>query len=627
MTTRNSSDMSARVVKRYLQAGVQPIQDLAGVQTWVSKNRQDGVQDDRTAPEKSRADYQDGVPQRDRVLPLPSGHPKGRDEQRLGPPISNTPPDSSGAPLGHSQAPNPNAIPNQPDGKPLHQRPRSSGLPGEQYGHPYIESWNTTGLARRTMTADDHLATNTTDSKNRQLSKGDITVHYPRKRQRRQKGALKRYYEKRKFKLRTRNRLTVRNKAKRYYRRNKARIKRYQALYRRNSSRFKRYEGGGNTSISQRDNRQRRASMQKDAVRDILSVMYKQIHAPVAQTSVLSGELVGEELIARARYRSGPGSRSTPQMQRARGIRSRRRTPSRLKSRKYNKRYYKKNRARIRMQNKKWRKKNRTKLKRYVAPSHKKAASAFLVPLTFLLEGGLCLFRGFGSDLSSVEVHDFEFGSLSIPTREFFALVEWIDDEDREVFIDLSEEILDNYSLVETDMRSEQRVWGSLLGLNGSIRLASGIGQDQATLAALQILLAVLRGAHWSHWTSHWQASGASYYGDHQLLQRIYEGVVEEIDTLAEKIVGTYGAGAVKPVDQAQLMVNTLLPIAELQSEGDPLKRALIVEEALQKLFKKVYSRLKASDSLSLGLDDFIMSMANNHETYLYLLRQRHRNS
>jgi DNA-binding ferritin-like protein len=148
--------------------------------------------------------------------------------------------------------------------------------------------------------------------------------------------------------------------------------------------------------------------------------------------------------------------------------------------------------------------------------------------------------------------------------------------------------------------------------------------QDPA-LATLQVLLAILRGAHWAHWTSHWQVKGMSYYGDHELLQRIYEGLIEEIDTLAEKIVGKYGSQAVAPVDQAQIMANTLLPLAEAEAQSDPILRALIIEEALQKVFKNVYDALKKMDAMSLGMDDFIMSMANTHETFQYLLRQRTR--
>lgn len=161
--------------------------------------------------------------------------------------------------------------------------------------------------------------------------------------------------------------------------------------------------------------------------------------------------------------------------------------------------------------------------------------------------------------------------------------------------------------------------WAQLLGLS-RVRTAS---EGDYTLATLQVLLAVLRGAHWAHWTSHWQVRGQTAYGDHLLMGKIYEGLIEEIDTLAEKIVGQYGSEAVSAVEQAQIMANKLLPIAETHSGNNPLVRALFIEEALQGVFKIIYENLKRSGSMSLGMDDFIMSMANQHETYLYLLRQR----
>ena len=142
-------------------------------------------------------------------------------------------------------------------------------------------------------------------------------------------------------------------------------------------------------------------------------------------------------------------------------------------------------------------------------------------------------------------------------------------------------------------------------------------------LKVLQLLLVGLRSAHWSHWTSHWQVKGSSFYGDHQLMERLYTGLVEEIDTLAEKIVCFYGYDAVHPVDQAQAMANLMLPIVEKHSKNDPLERAYFVEDSLQLFFKAAYRYLKESDFLTLGLDDYIMSVANSHETNLYLLKQR----
>jgi hypothetical protein len=42
----------------------------------------------------------------------------------------------------------------------------------------------------------------------------------------------------------------------------------------------------------------------------------------------------------------------------------------------------------------------------------------------------------------------------------------------------------------------------------------------------------------------------------------------------------------------------------------------------LQDLLKNQYELMKAEGSLTLGLDDFLMNVANNHETNQYLLKQ-----
>jgi len=140
-------------------------------------------------------------------------------------------------------------------------------------------------------------------------------------------------------------------------------------------------------------------------------------------------------------------------------------------------------------------------------------------------------------------------------------------------------------------------------------------------LDVMQALLAVLRAVHWSHWTSHWQASGNPSYGDHLLFERLYEGVEDEIDTLAEKIVGEFGPEAVAPVLQVQQSMLALIRF----DHPDPLVRALKLEESLQRILKRTYDLIKNQEGMSLGLDDYIMSIANSHETNLYLLRQRTR--
>lgn len=141
-------------------------------------------------------------------------------------------------------------------------------------------------------------------------------------------------------------------------------------------------------------------------------------------------------------------------------------------------------------------------------------------------------------------------------------------------------------------------------------------------LKVLQTTLAALRAVHWSHWASHWQVRGSQFYGDHIMFERLYNAVEEEIDTLAEKIVAEFGPDAVGPFDQAGLMSEML---AHFRNEKDPLKRGVIAEEFILDHLTDTYDTLKRAEQCSLGLDDFIMSTHNAHETATYLLRQRTR--
>lgn len=136
----------------------------------------------------------------------------------------------------------------------------------------------------------------------------------------------------------------------------------------------------------------------------------------------------------------------------------------------------------------------------------------------------------------------------------------------------------------------------------------------------LSELLACLRAMHWNYWTSHWQSRGDAYYGDHLLFQRLYEGMVGEIDQLAEKIVGSYGEELVNPSDQADLNLQFQEMFGEVE---DLFERGIAIEEDLQGRLSEIYDLLKENGTMTLGLDDYIMSLASEHETNIYLLQQR----
>jgi len=97
--------------------------------------------------------------------------------------------------------------------------------------------------------------------------------------------------------------------------------------------------------------------------------------------------------------------------------------------------------------------------------------------------------------------------------------------------------------------------------------------------------------------------------------------VSDEVDGLAEKIVSYFGPGAVEPLGIEALTMRALRKY--YGKSGDIPFRALMLEEKLQVILKELYEAIKGSGEMTLGLDDFIMALANAHETNIYLLKQR----
>lgn len=144
-------------------------------------------------------------------------------------------------------------------------------------------------------------------------------------------------------------------------------------------------------------------------------------------------------------------------------------------------------------------------------------------------------------------------------------------------------------------------------GLPARVRNSSG--QE-----ALKEILAVLRAQQWLLLTSHWQTKG---YDLHLLFERLYGALAGQIDTLAEKMVGYYG---IESVDANDSMTRTQKWLKEWK--GDLVASALTSEKQLQTLLRQTYESMKEKKELSLGLDDYLMGLASEHETHLYLLGQ-----
>lgn len=149
--------------------------------------------------------------------------------------------------------------------------------------------------------------------------------------------------------------------------------------------------------------------------------------------------------------------------------------------------------------------------------------------------------------------------------------------------------------------------------------LSASPSQISVTATFLQNLLAALRAQYLSYQTSHWQQSGESAYGNHLLFQRLYEGLQDQIDELAEKICGLLGSEYVEMPSQLSLMSEMCSRWARVECHH---RRGVSSEKDVQFLIQETYDKIKAAKAMTLGLDDWLMATANSHETNEYLLQQ-----
>lgn len=146
-------------------------------------------------------------------------------------------------------------------------------------------------------------------------------------------------------------------------------------------------------------------------------------------------------------------------------------------------------------------------------------------------------------------------------------------------------------------------------------------------MGTVAALVAFLRAESMVHQAHHWQARGPNSYGDHLLFERIYNGVVEDLDKLAERVVGASHPILAQPVLHAKhvsAVVQSFYSGAP-QSPTPDENAMLSLRATLHTLvlLKIVYGALEQQGRLSDGLDNLLQGIADNHEEHAYLLKQR----
>lgn len=117
--------------------------------------------------------------------------------------------------------------------------------------------------------------------------------------------------------------------------------------------------------------------------------------------------------------------------------------------------------------------------------------------------------------------------------------------------------------------------------------------------------------------TAHWLSNGENFYGDHLLFQRLYEDISDEIDSVAERMVGLMGDGATSLMEPLKL-----LTVASTIISSYPRHGADVSLFDAEKMFQAtVITALKNASSP--GLENLLQGIADKHDEHLYLLQQR----
>lgn len=144
--------------------------------------------------------------------------------------------------------------------------------------------------------------------------------------------------------------------------------------------------------------------------------------------------------------------------------------------------------------------------------------------------------------------------------------------------------------------------------------------------AQISVMLAYLEFLSKVHHTHHWISKGDPFYGDHLLFQRLYEGVDEEIDLVAEKAVGL---GTTANVDlnlitaQCYRLVQNHGSSSTIPHPAELFRRSYQAEMTFLKFVARLVDSLKESGLLTRGLDNMIAGIEDKHESHVYLLKQR----
>lgn len=142
----------------------------------------------------------------------------------------------------------------------------------------------------------------------------------------------------------------------------------------------------------------------------------------------------------------------------------------------------------------------------------------------------------------------------------------------------------------------------------------------------LSVLLVHLKFLYSVHQNHHWITKGDPFYGDHLLFQRLYSGSAEDVDALAEKVIGLGGTNNVNLMLQTAQMLKLVQGYGMTSTIPQPSelpRRSYLAEMNFLKVADYLANQLKEFGLMTRGLDNLLAGIEDKHEGFVYLLKQR----
>lgn len=127
------------------------------------------------------------------------------------------------------------------------------------------------------------------------------------------------------------------------------------------------------------------------------------------------------------------------------------------------------------------------------------------------------------------------------------------------------------------------------------------------------------------HQTNHWVAKGEYFFGDHKLFEQLYDSTNNEIDTVAEKAIGYGGERVVSLSLQLKQLaiIDKSATDDAIKTSSSLAKKSLECETRLLMIIPTLLEMMRASGTLTSGIENMVNQLQDDHEKHVYLLKQR----